>query len=76
MTSERSYLDSVREVYAEAARTPQSRLCCTTSSLGRLPGLSIPSSMLEMNYGCGVTVHPSDVRPTDTILYVGRTSLG
>ncbi|MBI2388567.1 MAG: arsenosugar biosynthesis arsenite methyltransferase ArsM [Deltaproteobacteria bacterium] len=68
---ERSYLESVREVYADAAHAPQKKLCCTTSALGRLPGLTIPRAMSEMNYGCGVTVHPSDLRPHDTILYVG-----
>jgi len=71
MEGERSYLDSVREVHAEAAHRPQAKLCCSTSSLGRLPGLSIPDAMVETNYGCGVTVHASDVRPTNTILYVG-----
>jgi len=71
MTPEASYLKVVRDVYAEAAAQVQPKLCCTTSSLGRLPGLVVPESMQEMNYGCGVTVHPGDLRPTDTILYVG-----
>jgi ubiquinone/menaquinone biosynthesis C-methylase UbiE len=65
------YLDTVRDVYARAATEPQPKLCCTTSSLGQLPDLVIPKGMAEMNYGCGVTVHPGDLRPGDTILYVG-----
>jgi SAM-dependent methyltransferase len=27
--------------------------------------------MYEMNYGCGTTVHFGDLKPTDTVLYVG-----
>src|SRR5207244_10747914 len=27
--------------------------------------------MQEMNYGCGSTVDPRDLRPEDTILYIG-----
>ena len=68
---EARYLKTVRAVYAEAAATPQPKLCCTTSPLWRLPGLSVPKVMQEMNYGCGTTVHPEDLGPDDTILYVG-----
>lgn len=71
MAFEDRYLETVREVYAEAAVTPQPKLCCTTSPLWRLPGLSVPKAMQEMNYGCGTTVHPQDVQPGDTVLYVG-----
>lgn len=65
------YLKTVRDVYAEAAATPQASLCCTTSPAWKLPGLKIPQVMLEMNYGCGTTVHPGDVEPGATVLYVG-----
>jgi SAM-dependent methyltransferase len=65
------YLETVRRVYAEAAAVPQPRLCCTTSPIWRLPGLVIPDEMLAMNYGCGTTVHPADLSPEQTILYVG-----
>jgi SAM-dependent methyltransferase len=36
-----------------------------------LPDLRVPPIMLEMNYGCGSTVNPRDLKPNDTILYVG-----
>jgi SAM-dependent methyltransferase len=71
MTAEATYLKTVRDVYAEAAATPQPTLCCTTSPIWKLPGLAVPKVMQEMNYGCGTTVHPNDINSTDTILYVG-----
>src|SRR5438128_379870 len=71
MQTEAPYLKTVRDVYAEAAQTPQPALCCTTSPIWKLPGLSVPKVMQEMNYGCGTTVHPNDINPDDTILYVG-----
>lgn len=67
-----SYLEVVKEVYAEAARQPDINLCCTTSPPAwELPELRIPRRMLEMNYGCGSTVDPRDLRAGDTVLYVG-----
>lgn len=66
-----SYLATTQDVYAEAAATPDAALCCTTSPVWALPGLDVPECMLEMNYGCGTTVHPSDLRAEDTVLYVG-----
>ena len=66
-----SYLEVVKEVYAEAARSPDANLCCTSSPVWELPGLSIPRRMLEMNYGCGSTVDPREVKSSDTVLYVG-----
>ena len=66
-----STLETTREVYREAALAPQKALCCTTSKPFQLPGLRIPEAMLEMNYGCGNTVHPQDLRPDMTVLYVG-----
>jgi SAM-dependent methyltransferase len=66
-----SYLQTVEAVYAEAARSPDAALCCTQSPVWRLPDLNIPRAMLEMNYGCGSTVDPRDLRGADTVLYVG-----
>jgi len=60
-----------RDVYKEAALNPQQGLCCTTTPVWQLPGLSIPKRMLEMNYGCGSTVNPRDLVNSPTILYVG-----
>ena len=71
MESEARYLQTVRDVYAEAAATPQPALCCTTSPIWKLPGLTVPKVMQEMNYGCGTTVHPTDINSDDTLLYVG-----
>jgi SAM-dependent methyltransferase len=66
-----AYLRTVEEVYAEAARQPDADLCCTRSPVWHFPDLYIPSAMLAMNYGCGSTVDPRDVRGSDTVLYVG-----
>ena len=66
-----SYLSTTRDVYKEAALTPQQGLCCTTTPVWQLPGLAIPKKMLAMNYGCGSTVHPRDLTGSPTILYVG-----
>ncbi|TAM85092.1 methyltransferase domain-containing protein [bacterium] len=65
------YLETTRDVYREAAVRPAPGLCCTTTPVWRLPGLEVPSRMLEMNYGCGSTVHPRDLAHDPTILYVG-----
>jgi SAM-dependent methyltransferase len=66
-----SYLQTVEEVYAAAAQEPDAGLCCTQSPVWHLPDLHIPQAMLDMNYGCGSTVAPRDLRREDTILYVG-----
>ncbi len=66
-----AYLDTTYDVYRKAAETPDVGLCCTTSPIWQLPGLSIPKKMLEMNYGCGTTVHPRDLVNNPTVLYVG-----
>jgi SAM-dependent methyltransferase len=66
-----TYLATTRDVYKEAALNPQIGLCCTTTPVWQLPELSIPKKMLEMNYGCGSTVHPRDLVGSPTILYVG-----
>lgn len=66
-----NYLDTVKDVYRKAAEEPDVGLCCTTSPIWQLPGLNMPGKMLEMNYGCGTTVHPRDLVAEPTILYVG-----
>lgn len=68
--SEKNYL-ATRDVYREAALSPDVGLCCTTTPVWQLPELSIPKKMLEMNYGCGSTVHPRDLVNNPSILYVG-----
>jgi len=65
------YLNVAKDVYKEAALSPDQGLCCTTTPIWELPGLSIPKIMLEMNYGCGSTVHPRDLSNNPKILYVG-----
>ncbi len=67
----KSYLDTAANVYKEAALKPDVGLCCTTTPVWAFPGLDMPSIMLEMNYGCGSTVHPRDLINEPTILYVG-----
>ena len=66
-----SYLETTKDVYREAAETPDVGLCCTTTPIWDLPGLDMPKIMLEMNYGCGSTVHPRDLVHDPKILYVG-----
>jgi len=66
-----NYLDTTVDVYKKAAQTPDVGLCCTTNSLWQLPGLVMPKIMLEMNYGCGSTVHSGDLVNNPKILYVG-----
>ncbi len=66
-----SYLETTIEVYKEAATSPNEGLCCTTNPVWQFPGLNIPKKMLQMNYGCGTTVHPRDLVNNPTILYVG-----
>jgi SAM-dependent methyltransferase len=66
-----TYLQTVEDVYERAAQKPDATLCCTNAPVWRLPDLHIPPIMLDMNYGCGSTVNPRDLRPDDTILYVG-----
>ncbi len=68
---QQGYLETTKNVYKEAAENPQVGLCCTTTPVWQLPGLSIPKKMLQMNYGCGSTVHPRDLANNPKILYVG-----
>lgn len=67
----KSYLETTKNVYKNAALNPDKGLCCTTTPVWQLPGLSIPNKMLEMNYGCGSTVNPRDLVNNPKILYVG-----
>ncbi len=69
--SSTKYMGAVEDLYREPADIPMSKLCCTTSPVWRMPGLDIPNEMLEMNYGCGTTVHPADLEAGQRILYVG-----
>ena len=66
-----SYLNTTHDVYKQAAENPDVGLCCTTTPVWQLPGLDIPNIMLQMNYGCGSTVHPRDLVNNPKILYVG-----
>lgn len=66
-----SYLQTTKNVYKEAALTPDVGLCCTTNPIWELPGLKIPKIMQEMNYGCGSTVHARDLTNNPKMLYVG-----
>lgn len=66
-----NYLDATNTLYRDAALTPDVGLCCTTTPIWQLPGLDIPTIMLDMNYGCGSTVSPRDLANDPTILYIG-----
>ncbi|WP_414753409.1 arsenosugar biosynthesis arsenite methyltransferase ArsM [Anabaena sp. CCY 9910] len=66
-----TYLETAAQFYSEVAQTPQVGLCCVQSTPLQLPGLKIPLSMQEMNYGCGTTVHPTELGKQPTVLYVG-----
>jgi ubiquinone/menaquinone biosynthesis C-methylase UbiE len=65
------YLETTAQFYTEVAQTPEVGLCCVQSSPLQLPDLNIPEIMQEMNYGCGSTVHPSELINQPTVLYVG-----
>lgn len=62
---------TTHNVYKEAALNPDIGLCCTTTPIWQLPELTIPQTMLDMNYGCGSTVNPRDLTGSPTVLYVG-----
>lgn len=66
-----NYLETTKDVYRKAALEPDVGLCCTTTPIWELPGLSIPTIMQQMNYGCGSTVNPRDLSNDPRILYVG-----
>ncbi|GAA6618662.1 arsenosugar biosynthesis arsenite methyltransferase ArsM [Scytonema sp. NUACC26] len=66
-----SYLETAAQFYSEVAQEPEVGLCCVQSTPLQLPGLKIPCRMQEMNYGCGTTVHPTELGNQPTVLYVG-----
>lgn len=66
-----TYLETAAQFYQDVAQTPQVGLCCVQSTPLQLPGLTIPVPMQEMNYGCGTTVHPTELANQPTVLYVG-----
>jgi ubiquinone/menaquinone biosynthesis C-methylase UbiE len=66
-----TYLETAAQFYSEVAQTPEVGLCCVQSAPLQLPGLKIPEKMQEMNYGCGTTVHPTELGSQSTVLYVG-----
>ena len=66
-----TYHATVQDVYRDAATAPAENLCCVPMPPQYLPGLSVPAIMHEMNYGCGSTVHPRDMRPNQKVAYVG-----
>ncbi len=66
-----TYLETAAQFYHDVAETPQIGLCCVQSTPLQLPGLKIPLPMQEMNYGCGTTVHPTELVNQPTVLYVG-----
>jgi SAM-dependent methyltransferase len=65
------YLNTTADLYKNATLSPDVGLCCTTTPIWQFPGLTIPTKMLEMNYGCGSTVHPCDLVNNPKVLYVG-----
>ncbi len=66
-----TYLETAANFYSEVAQTPEVGLCCVQSTPLQLPGLNVPAQMQEMNYGCGTTVHPTELASQPTVLYVG-----
>ncbi|QZZ20650.1 arsenosugar biosynthesis arsenite methyltransferase ArsM [Leptothermofonsia sichuanensis E412] len=66
-----TYLETTAQLYAEAAKTPQVGLCCVNTPPLQFPGLHIPEIMQQMNYGCGSTVHPTELFGEPTVLYIG-----
>jgi SAM-dependent methyltransferase len=66
-----SYHSTIREVYRQAATQPDASLCCVPQTPMYLPGLTIPPIMHDMNYGCGTTIHPRDMKPDQRVLYIG-----
>jgi ubiquinone/menaquinone biosynthesis C-methylase UbiE len=66
-----TYLETAANFYRDVAETPEVGLCCVQRAPLQLPGLKIPEVMQEMNYGCGTTVHPTELYNEPTVLYVG-----
>ena len=66
-----TYLQAAKDLYAAAALTPDDQLCCVSTPPWQMPDLVIPDEMVEMNYGCGTTVHPRDIPASAPVLYLG-----
>lgn len=66
-----SYHGTISDVYRQAATTPDPGLCCVERRPLHLPGLVIPEAMAAMDYGCGTVLHLADMKPEQTVLYVG-----
>ena len=66
-----SYLETTAEFYTEAAKTPQVGLCCISTPPMQYPDLKIPEIIQQMNYGCGTTIHPTELTGEPTVLYIG-----
>jgi hypothetical protein len=66
-----TYLETTAQFYTEAAETPQVGLCCISTPPLQYPDLKIPEIMLQMNYGCGTTIHPTELTGSPTVLYIG-----
>lgn len=66
-----TYLQATKDLYAAAARTPDDQLCCVSTPPWQMPDLVIPDAMVEMNYGCGTTLHPRDIPASAPVLYIG-----
>lgn len=66
-----SYLETTAKFYTEAAKTPQIGLCCISTPPLQFPDLHISEIMQQMNYGCGTTIQPTELRNNPTVLYIG-----
>lgn len=66
-----SYLQTVEAVYRDAALAPAENLCCVPGGARGFPGLVVPDAMHQMNYGCGSSVRPEDLREGQRALYIG-----
>lgn len=66
-----TYLETAAQFYTQVAQTPEIGLCCVQNTPLQLPGLEIPLIMQEMNYGCGTTVHITELANQPTVLYIG-----
>lgn len=66
-----TYLETAAQFYSQVAQTPEVGLCCVQTTAVQLPGLKIPQEMQEMNYGCGTTVHYTELFKQPTVMYVG-----
>lgn len=66
-----SYQQTIDDLYRNAATSPMMSLCCVSQAQANLPGLVIPETMLEMNYGCGTAAQLGRITASDKILYIG-----